>query len=736
MTFSSVRRNITGNIHEPKKVQNLQRRSHSLNTHFEKAGGEGSNVLERCIPEFSHGSENQLPDREILPVNHESDSDSEVFFDAIEYSSETDNDSEVFFDAIEYSSETDNDSEVFFDAIEYITASDIQELSDKFRQATYDKRGKIKIPIKGKGRAKGRGRIFLTVDKLLTDFSKCQDQDERNKITGYIISLCDGWLKKHAYTIISNPSYKVISEYLEEFKGDVEQLKDRPLSGFEENTDLQNVNREKTQKKAEKLVNKYKNYAGTPSGFFTGVVPKVLDLMSPDTGDKGKFETQLRFPVHPGVFVGGRVTLSAERKEDNELKVNFEGTFQAGGTVGVAALGGEIGPYFECIAKDSASVGKLLNYGLYRRFRESRLMPRGITNTLWGDSFGKSGYEKSEKVAAQIEQDVFGEKGEDGKFTDPAKKSHIETGVTGAFNADFGVGGVGTGKATAQYFEGKRINQFSLDQTRGSRDDGESQNKQGTGVGKNEFEQNTERLGPQKTKGQGSHRIQIANSGSFAGIGTYSIKLKLDLCSKPGSQFEEPKVNKWEIELDGGARIPAYAFAQNPGLAALPIAVSIAEASRSMWAGYREKYKTKSQVGGAAFNPMKDLTSQLYTAFTASDTSYKVPALLGKDKTKFEGAIGLNVNFKCGQEAKPDEQVKDGKANLDPFKAELALQKTSYTGIKFLDSEVKLETAKRIAHWKWQKGKRAKLEFYPMTWETEYNKDAENPNTWGKFQQK
>jgi hypothetical protein len=133
---------------------------------------------------------------------------------------------------------------------------------------------------------------------------------------------------------------------------------------------------------------------------------------------------------------------------------------------------------------------------------------------------------------------------------------------------------------------------------------------------------------------------------------------------------------------------------------------------------------------------MKDLSSQLYTAFTASNASYKVPELLGKNQTKFEGAIGLNVNFKCGQETKPDEQVKDGKANLDPFKAELALQKTSYTGIKFLDSEVKLETAKRIAQWKWQKGKKAKLEFYPMTWETEYNKDADNPNTWGKFKQK
>jgi hypothetical protein len=110
-----------------------------------------------------------------------------------------------------------------------------------------------------------------------------------------------------------------------------------------------------------------------------------------------------------------------------------------------------------------------------------------------------------------------------------------------------------------------------------------------------------------------------------------------------------------------------------------------------------------------------------------------VPELLGKDKTQFAGSIGLGVNFKCGHEVKPNEQVKDGKANLDPFKAELALQKISYTGIKFLDSEVKLETAKRIAHWKWQKGKSIKLEFYPMTWKSEYNKAPKKPNTRDKF---
>ncbi|MDZ8221795.1 MULTISPECIES: hypothetical protein [unclassified Nostoc] len=692
-------------------------------------GREGSNILERNISEHSNSSENQV----ISSGDRESDSESDVFHDALETSDIasdriTSNDGETEDECeISNAEASSNDTS---DNIE-ISEIEIQQLIERFRESTHNKRGKFKITFKGKGRSKGRGSIFSTIDKLLNDFSKCSNQEEINRITDYIESLCDAWLKKHTYTIISNPSYKIISEYLEEFKTEINQLKDKPLPGFEENAELQNGKREKTQKKAEKLIDKYKNYTGTPSGFFTGVIPKVLDLMSPDTGDKSKFETQLRFPVHPGVFIGGRVTLSAERREDDDLKVIFEGTFQGGGTLGIAALGGEIGPYFECIAKDSASVGKLLNYGLYRRFRESRLMPRSITNTLWGESFGKSGYEKSEKMAAQIEQDVFGEK-KDGKFTDPAKKSHIETGTTAAFISDFGVGGVGTGKAAAQVFEGRRVNQFSLDQTRGTRDDEESKNKQGTGVGKEEFEQK----GRQRTKGQGSHRIQIANSGSFAGIGTYSIKLKLDLCSKPGSKWEEPKVNKWEIDLDGGARIPAYTFAQNPGLAALPIAVSAVEASRSMWAAYQRKYQNKAQFGGAAVNPMKDLTSQLYTAFTASAASYKVPALLGKDKTKFEGAIGLGVNFKCGQEAKPDEQVKDGKANLDPFKAELALQKTSYTGIKFLDSEVKLETAKRIAQWKWQEGKKAKLEFYPMTWEKEYNKDEDNPNTWGKFKKR
>jgi hypothetical protein len=760
MTYTNVhRRNSTGNIHELKKAQNLKNRSHSFNADSENATEGGSNILERGISERQNIST-------VSSVNQDSESD--IFYDASQTFEDQDSESDIFYDASQSFEDQDSESDIFYDASQSfesqdsesesnvsndeismsgydaddesnyefgISETEIQKLSEKFRKFTNDKQGKLKIPFKGKGRTKSRGHIFSTIDKLLDDFAEFPDREERNNTLKDIVLLCDVWLKKHNYTIISNPSYKTISEYLEQFKAEIELLKNRPLSGFKENIDLQNGKREKNQKKAEKLIKKYNNYIGTPSKFFDGV-SSALDLMSPDTGDKSKFEMQLRFPVHPGVFVGGRVTLSAERKEDDEFKTNFEGTFQAGGTVHIAAFGGELGTYFECIAKDGPSTGKLLNYGLYRRFRESHIVPSRITNKLWSDSFGKSGYEKSEKMAAQIEQDVFGEKGNDGKFTGAAKKSHIEMGTTAAVIADFGVGGVGTGKGAAQYFEGKRISQFSLDQTRGIRDEGESQNMQGTGVGINEFEPNIGKSGPQRTKGQGSHRVQLANSGSFAGIGTYSIKLKLDLCSKPGTKFDESKVNKWEIELDGGASIPAYEFARNPGLAALPIAVSIAEASRSMWANYQGKHKTKSQVGGAVANPVKDLTAQLTTAFTASAASYKVPAVLGKDQTKFAGAIGLGVNFKCGQEAKPDEQVKGGKANLESFKAELALQKTSYTGIKFLDSEVKLETAKRIAQWKWREGGKTKLEFYPMTWEKEYNKNPEKHNTWGEFKRK
>jgi hypothetical protein len=603
-----------------------------------------------------------------------------------------------------------------------ITVEEVTALIENFKQGTHDKQGKI--------RKKGRGKIFKTVDNLLEQFYQCSSENTRNDIIDNIVSLCNGWKKKHKYTIIQNKSYKKINDHLINFESSILKLKNRHLD-IQINADRDNIKLEKTQKSAEKLIAKYKHYEGTPEGFFHGVLPSILDLTSPDTGDKTKFDTLLRFPVHPGVFVGIRASLGIERKEDNELKVNFEGNVQSGATVhGVAAIGGEFGVWCECIAKDTKSVGKLLDYGLFRRFRESKFVPREITNKLWGGEFKADGYKKSEEKAAQIEKDIFGEQ-KDGKFTDPSKKSQVEWGSNGGLISDYKVYGLGSGKAGVQGVEAQRYSQYTIDQTQGTGDSGKIE--PGTGVGKIDLSK-LEGRGAQKTKGQGIHRVFLSNSGYFGGgIGKYGIKLKLDFCSKPGSKFKENHINKWELELDGGANIPASAFANNPLLALLPISLSVLEALRSMGAQAEGKYKTKSQKTGAFFGPTKDLAAQLTTAFSGPHTAYKVPELLGKNTSKFEGFVGLNVNFKLGKEAKPDQQVKDEKANLDPLKADLAIYKTGSTAVKFLDNEIRLETAKRIMQWKWQRGNKAKLELYPLAWNSNFDDKKPKGEKWSEL---
>lgn len=669
--------------------------------------------------------------------SHSSDNESDVDSDAYhtarsssdtesEHSHSSDIESDVYFDALEPDiTVSDVESDVYFDAPEPdITVDEVKALKVRFKLETQAKQGKF--------RKKGRGRIFRTVDDLIEQFYQCSSQENRNQIADNIIRLCDGWKKKHKYTIIQNESYKKIHGHLIDFENSIQKLKGRHLD-IQGHADENKTNLNKTLGKAEKLIAKYKYYEGTPEGFFNEALPSILDLISPDTGDKTEFDTLLRFPVQPGVFVGVRTSIGIERKEDNELKVNFEGNVQAGATVhGIAAIGGEFGVWCECIAKDSKSAGKLLDYGLYRRFRESNLVPRQVTNKLWGGKTDIEGYKKSEEKAAQIEKDIFGEEKDENNFTDEAKKSQVEWGTNGGLISDFKIHGIGAGKASAQIIEAQRYSQYTIDQTKGTEENGSIE--QGSGVGKTDFSK-LHTLGPQKTKGQGSHRVVLSNSGSFGGvIGKYGIDLKLDLCSKTGSKFKENHINKWEIELDGGANIPAAAFANKPLLALAPISISILEALRSMGAQAEKKYKTKSQKAGAFLGNTKDLAAQLTTAFAGPHTANKVPELLGKNTSKIEGLVGLNVNFKLAREAKPDEQIKDGKANLDPLKAELAIQKTGSTAVKFLDNEIRLETAKRIMQWKWQHGKQAKLELYPLTWKSTCDSTQIGGERWSPFQ--
>lgn len=269
----------------------------------------------------------------------------------------------------------------------------------------------------------------------------------------------------------------------------------------------------------------------------------------------------MTFPVGGPLAIGGRVRLAVERKKETEQKVNFEGLLRPiGGTVGVGSAFAEIGPYFEIVAKNSADSGKLLDYSLYRLFRESPIMPRSVTNSLWGNdstfsgySAGKKGYMTAEKWAARVEKDIFDERDNEGKVTKEAKKAHVEFGGAAGARGSGGVGEIAGFEGTALGMVGKRYNREIIIKKERKR-----REKKGlTPLTDQELlgQVQSTRFGAQKDKGERSFRQFFDFSGNVD-LFNYTARLRLEeLGTKPhktlGIKYRLPKNNlvKWEADI-------------------------------------------------------------------------------------------------------------------------------------------------------------------------------------------
>lgn len=79
-----------------------------------------------------------------------------------------------------------------------------------------------------------------------------------------------------------------------------------------------------------------------------------------------------------------------------------------GATVDVASIGGALGCYLKATAKTGADVAELLSYGLFRRCRQSNLLPREIENVIWGGGHsGAFGWASAEEWSLGVENRIF-----------------------------------------------------------------------------------------------------------------------------------------------------------------------------------------------------------------------------------------------------------------------------------------------------------------------------------------
>ncbi|NJN94245.1 MAG: hypothetical protein HC875_09220 [Anaerolineales bacterium] len=168
-------------------------------------------------------------------------------------------------------------------------------------------------------------------------------------------------------------------------------------------------------------------YEGTIDSSLTKVAP-LIDLAVPTDGTSGEVETELKIPIPPA-YVGGRLKVEAERDE-GYVKLKTELVITGGADIGIAELGGELGGYLEAKAKTTSDAMRLISYGLYRRVRESKANVREVASKIWGGSTSETiGYKRAERLAANVEENIFARDEEAYVQTGALAKARGEAGI-------------------------------------------------------------------------------------------------------------------------------------------------------------------------------------------------------------------------------------------------------------------------------------------------------------------
>ncbi len=194
----------------------------------------------------------------------------------------------------------------------------------------------------------------------------------------------------------------------------------------------------------------------------------MIDSAVPNKGDVSELEIEFRWPVDPSgiAFVGGRIKTNAQRDstvgaaagEQSGVTVRCELVLTFGGQwLDLAEAKGELGGYFEASAKNAQDATTLISYAMYRRWRESYVLPDGAANYIWGGRGGSYGKSKAEEWSNNVETKVFGGAGNE--------EAYVESGLLAAVG---GKVGVKKGNLGGAELEGK------LTYTNGTRYDKES----------------------------------------------------------------------------------------------------------------------------------------------------------------------------------------------------------------------------------------------------------------------
>jgi hypothetical protein len=327
-------------------------------------------------------------------------------------------------------------------------------------------------------------------------------------------------------------------------------------------------------------------------GNFSSILTKLGPIFSaaaPAAGDTGEIEVAIKVPVDPSGtgYLGFRVKANVERMKGKAMKLRFELAVVGGAQIGnVAEIGGELGMYVESQGATPDKALELVSYGVYRRFRESKIIPNEVANFIWGGSATAVGWNRSEKWAAKVEKENFKAKNPLASADSDESGAYVETGALAGIKAKGGVGGVAELEGSAQYSTGQH---YDHDSVKGLKA------KYGGELGKAD-KMPTVR-GTTHHIGESVHHLQFgfsATGGPFSG----GLSVGIDWSTEQRNEGLA-KLQSVVVGFEASATLPMTDLVGG-GLVGyvVPIAASVARGIRSAATGAASDKRTASQNAG------------------------------------------------------------------------------------------------------------------------------------------
>lgn len=256
----------------------------------------------------------------------------------------------------------------------------------------------------------------------------------------------------------------------------------------------------------------------------------LVDLAVPTEGDSGTLEASVKIPLTllPSPFLEFDLEGELERTDEGveggfDVAIGYSGAIEPFGLT--PEIVGKLGGFVEAQAGNASEMLKLISYGFFRQFRETNLVPKELTNYLWGQG-GESGMSTAAEAdlwGAGIEQQIF----------EQNPDAEVGVGVYGSVGASLGEEDAFKGELSTKVSSATKYNKETLE---ASGSGGVSQlgkaTKEREGSGVSGMLGYYLGRGAEKSVGEVDRKLETElklSYGSLEGEATFAIALKQPL---------------------------------------------------------------------------------------------------------------------------------------------------------------------------------------------------------------